>query len=171
MPKNQRDCGPIGGSRSSLCRCLRRDRHQRRPLAPSIGHAPLAHANTGFVDSQHCRRCPWLRRHAPPLARPVNLTLDFLGMPGPGTARGAQIWLGILAVGTRYPGLGGLVAPGRTTVPGGRPRWCDVRGLGDGGRGRVRSRRLKAIGDTTLFLIIAAVVGISYTVKELYWGR
>jgi hypothetical protein len=30
---------------------------------------------------------------------------------------------------------------------------------------------LKAIGDTTLFLIIAAVVGISYTAKELYLGK
>jgi hypothetical protein len=30
---------------------------------------------------------------------------------------------------------------------------------------------LKAIGDTTLFLIIAAVVGVSYTAKELYRGK
>ena len=30
---------------------------------------------------------------------------------------------------------------------------------------------LKEIGDTTLFLIIVAVIGTSYTAKELYRGR
>ena len=102
----------------------------------------------------------------------MNLTLDYLGMPGPGTARGAQIWLGILVVG--YIAIRGLVALWRKGEPLSQAAALDGATFAGSvmvGVGAFDPDVLKAIGDTTLFLIIAAVVGISYTVKELCRGR
>jgi len=102
----------------------------------------------------------------------VNLTLDFLGMPGPGTARGAQIWLGILAV--AYIGIRGVVALARKGDPFSLQAAMDgatFAGSVGVGVGAFDPDVLKAIGDTTLFLIIASVVGISFTAKELLRGK